>query len=53
MYTKRKSYHIIKCELGGLCILNLFEGVFFGDHGIQQTLDVVVHVLYVVGKYPR
>ena len=52
MEAIRICYHINKCILGGWFILSFFSGGFVGTPNLLQTLDIAVHVVYIVEHYP-
>ena len=52
MKVRRHFSQISNCGIGGWCILRLFVGGFWGDPGLLYTLDLMVHVVYLVKHYP-
>ena len=53
MDIRMTFHHIVNCGIGGWCFLRLINGGFLGAPKLLQTLDVTVHVVDLVGHYPR
>ena len=48
MEVRSNCYQIIKFILGGWCILRLVGGGFVGALDLLNTLDIMVHVEYIL-----
>ena len=52
MEVRRHFYHISNCGLDGWHTLSFIRCGFVGVPGLLQTLDVMVHVVELIERFP-